>query len=640
MILVSWLVAHWKVLFAAVVAIAFFSYRARRVAHTSTKESEEAEGPQMQHSEPISLGEQQQRAAPSTQFTTAGDTSSPQATSTADHSNGGDASHPNTDEHQSTSGEAAQTQTEEDVNTTLDDITSLFANRSPKHALHGLSDAVRNVATGVGLGVASVAAGTYSGAKEGGWAGAAKGFGAGACGLVGFTGYGLYSGARQVLRGVGNTPTAVSEVNKGEAYWDSNTQKWVRVNLAQDFETLSQSDGDILAEARKAYTKAEQDGTLPAMAASAQKQQQQQQQEQQQQGQQQGQQHEQAGPAADHATGCAPQGEGGATTPADDPCAEPSDYYAFLGVEKTATTAEIRKAYTHKALEMHPDKNPNDPYATVLFQNLNKVYSVLSNEDSRAAYDRYGTVDPQSVPEMANNPMKEMLGAAFLEPLVGQLHFFLVFEGGILLTEEMQRELHRRRRLRVAKNLVSWIDNGAAGMEAARLVLRDAVSTALGPVLVSYVAEQYHLSSRQHLHSNSWAREVDSWYSSWAMSASSLWHWTTMSARTARRAFFDKNIGEEDVLHVLAVANESDVRRIALQACRFALYDTSVTLEKRRERAVQLEKLSELAMAEVRREIAARESAAAEAQAAAAAAEAEGHGTSPQQEGKAASPPS
>ena len=97
-----------------------------------------------------------------------------------------------------------------------------------------------------------------------------------------------------------------------------------------------------------------------------------------------------------------------------------------------------------------------------------------------------------------------------------------------------------------------------------------------------------------------------------------------------------------DVLRVLAVANESDVKHIVLQACRLVLYDTSITPEKRRERAVGLERLSKIAMEEVKREVASRKSvaalAASDAQSAAAA---EGsQETELETNAKAATPPS
>ena len=66
------------------------------------------------------------------------------------------------------------------------------------------------------------------------------------------------------------------------------------------------------------------------------------------------------------------------------------DYYEILGISKNATTAEIKKAYRKKAIEFHPDKNPGDTKAEEMFKKAAEAYEVLSNEDKRARYDRFG----------------------------------------------------------------------------------------------------------------------------------------------------------------------------------------------------------------------------------------------------------
>ncbi|KAL2114945.1 hypothetical protein VTJ04DRAFT_10608 [Mycothermus thermophilus] len=65
-------------------------------------------------------------------------------------------------------------------------------------------------------------------------------------------------------------------------------------------------------------------------------------------------------------------------------------YYDILGVKPTATELEIKKAYRKLAIVHHPDKNPNDPNAHARFQEIGEAYQVLSNEDLRKAYDKYG----------------------------------------------------------------------------------------------------------------------------------------------------------------------------------------------------------------------------------------------------------
>jgi molecular chaperone DnaJ len=66
------------------------------------------------------------------------------------------------------------------------------------------------------------------------------------------------------------------------------------------------------------------------------------------------------------------------------------DYYAVLGVEKTATAEELKKAYRKLAVKYHPDKNPGDKAAEEQFKELGEAYEVLNEPQKRAAYDQYG----------------------------------------------------------------------------------------------------------------------------------------------------------------------------------------------------------------------------------------------------------
>ncbi len=70
--------------------------------------------------------------------------------------------------------------------------------------------------------------------------------------------------------------------------------------------------------------------------------------------------------------------------------AEKRDYYEVLGVSKNATADEIKKAYRQLALKYHPDRNPGDKDAEEKFKEAAEAYSVLSDADKRARYDRYG----------------------------------------------------------------------------------------------------------------------------------------------------------------------------------------------------------------------------------------------------------
>ncbi len=66
------------------------------------------------------------------------------------------------------------------------------------------------------------------------------------------------------------------------------------------------------------------------------------------------------------------------------------DYYEVLGVDRSASAEEIKKAYRKMAVKFHPDKNPGDKTAEDQFKTLGEAYEALSDPQTRAAYDQYG----------------------------------------------------------------------------------------------------------------------------------------------------------------------------------------------------------------------------------------------------------
>lgn len=81
--------------------------------------------------------------------------------------------------------------------------------------------------------------------------------------------------------------------------------------------------------------------------------------------------------------------------------------YEVLGVKKTASQQEIRKAYHKMALRLHPDKNNGDEEAKEKFQQLQKVISIIGDEEKRALYDETGCVDDADLAGEAVDNLKD-----------------------------------------------------------------------------------------------------------------------------------------------------------------------------------------------------------------------------------------
>jgi len=103
--------------------------------------------------------------------------------------------------------------------------------------------------------------------------------------------------------------------------------------------------------------------------------------------------------------------------------AEKRDYYVVLGVERTATQQQIAEAYRKLALQYHPDRNPGDADAVTRFKEAAEAFEVLSHEEKRARYDRFGHAGLEGgAPQFRDvSDIFEAFGDIFGEGLFGDL---------------------------------------------------------------------------------------------------------------------------------------------------------------------------------------------------------------------------
>ncbi|HRQ62187.1 MAG TPA: DnaJ domain-containing protein, partial [Alphaproteobacteria bacterium] len=92
-----------------------------------------------------------------------------------------------------------------------------------------------------------------------------------------------------------------------------------------------------------------------------------------------------------------------------------TDYYKILGVDKTASADDIKKAYRKLAMKYHPDQNKDNKEAEAKFKEVSHAYDVLKDEQKRAAYDRFGAsaFDGSMGGGGAGGPGFEGFGGAF-----------------------------------------------------------------------------------------------------------------------------------------------------------------------------------------------------------------------------------
>lgn len=246
-------------------------------------------------------------------------------------------------------------------------FTQLFSTRKPKDGWAGLSSGLKSVAKGTAAGMASLVAQPVVGAQQHGFGGFLTGLATGVATAVALPVTGLGVGVYQVGRGLVNSAEAITSSNQG-MIWDEEKREWYFYKL--DDEAV-QVDEMLKEQAKK-------------------------------------------------------KGDTTGATHGPERKVKDRAYYDLLGVSTNATQGEIKKAYYVKARKCHPDKNPNDPTAANRFQELGHAYQILSNEQTRAAYDRDGLNDQNDQKlQMADiDPyvfFAVMFGSDAVTPYIGEL---------------------------------------------------------------------------------------------------------------------------------------------------------------------------------------------------------------------------
>lgn len=116
-------------------------------------------------------------------------------------------------------------------------------------------------------------------------------------------------------------------------------------------------------------------------------------------------------------------------------------YYDLLGVATDAKQIDIKKAYRKKSVKEHPDKNPDDPTATERFQAISEAYQVLSSEELRMKYDKFGKEEamPKNGFEDAGEQFAAIFGGEAFTSYIGELTLLKNIQKTQELSEEDER---------------------------------------------------------------------------------------------------------------------------------------------------------------------------------------------------------
>ena len=317
--------------------------------------------------------------------TMSGDTVTSDVSSAADA-----ASTQKQDEQQMTEATSDQQIIDEDLQEASEVFNSLFSTRRPKDGWAGLSSGLKSIGKGTVAGMASLVAQPIAGAHENGVKGFFGGLATGVASAVALPVTGVCVGAYQMTRGVTNSFEAMNASKQG-MMWDNEKREWIHYFLEKDKEEVEKREAELKSGGRKTAS----GGVVGAVDMNEKK-------------------------------------------------VKDREYYDLMGVPTNATAGEIKKAYYKEARKCHPDKCQDDPEAATKFQDLGHAYQILSNEQTRASYDKNGKPDSNSADANLANEIDPlvffavMFGSHLVEPYIGEL--WIATTADTLMKDSMEQQ--------------------------------------------------------------------------------------------------------------------------------------------------------------------------------------------------------
>lgn len=285
---------------------------------------------------------------------------------------------------------AEQQMLDEDLQEASEVFNSLFSTRRPKDGWAGLSSGLKSIGKGTLAGAASLVAQPIAGAHENGVKGFFGGLATGVASAVALPVTGICVGAYQMSRGVANSVEAVNASKQG-MQWDNEKREWIFYYLDKDKEEVEKREAELKSGAGKTAS-----------------------------------------------------GDAVGSTDINEKKVKDREYYDLLGVPTNASAGEIKKAYYKEARKCHPDKCPDDPEAATKFQALGHAYQILSNEQTRTAYDKNGKPETNSADANLANEIDPlvffavMFGSHLVEPYIGEL--WIATTADTLMKDAMEQQ--------------------------------------------------------------------------------------------------------------------------------------------------------------------------------------------------------